>query len=177
MSYGTIAELEQANRWQELNGHSWRVPDVLDDEVERKHGIAFGVECQRFPKFYLAREPWAERQEGCIGGRFGGFSRSLGALGILLHMPQLAPEHAQLAEDNSRRSAGDNEKPESEFRKAVCIDSKLACVFDKLPIAVQLFIGMGVLLLACLTYGIAYGPFERGRIKSGCALVLLGLSL
>jgi uncharacterized RDD family membrane protein YckC len=101
----------------------------------------------------------------------------LGTDGVFFHHSQLTLEHQELKERNHEKQAGSANEPMSEFRKSVCIDRKLACVFGKIPLALQMLVGIGFMLLACLLYYLSYGLFERGRIKLGGCVLLLGLCL
>lgn len=122
--------------------------------------------------------PQGCRLEICsAGGIFSSESQVTRVFGASLHQIQLALEHPQLAGHHSNHETSYEGEPESEFRKSLCIDGKLACVFDKLSLALQVLIGMGIMLLACLLYYLSYGLFERGRIKLGGCVLLLGLCL
>ena len=105
------------------------------------------------------------------------FSNTFGVTCLIFHKAQLTPKHEKLTHSDSGQANGDKDEPESEIRKAICLNGKFACIFYKLPLILQALIGIGIMLVACFLYFLSYCLFDRGRIKSGAFLWLLGFAL
>ena len=81
-------------RETQADAHSWRLTDILDNECYLEDRITSLIEAQWRGNFHLARQPWAQCNQGGIGtflGRIGGipgdFERGLGVRRLLISSP------------------------------------------------------------------------------------------